>query len=343
MAVLRRAFSFLHQTGCRIKNGLYALGIKRAARAPLPVLSVGNLSFGGTGKTPLALEILAYLRALGLKPALISRGYRGRWERSGGIVPAGGGGPGAWRDAGDEPALAARKLPGIGVFVGKSRLASCRKARDMGFQVAVLDDGFQHRRLERDLDIVLFDPAESSFLREPLSSLKRTDLILVRDECPASRPLGRAARFIRRDKAYSYKTVPDGLVYPDGRAAFPQEHLKGKKVLAFCGIARPDRFFELLEASGARVVRRFSFPDHFSYPPEALMKIRGAFEESGADVAVTTEKDAVKLDPPDGFPDGVPLFVFRIKLELPGRFFERIRETLRKHGAGTEPWPLKEA
>lgn len=330
MAVLRRAFSLLHQAGCRVKNKLYDAGVLRPARPPLPVVSVGNLSFGGAGKTPLAMAILAGLAGLGFKPALISRGYRGRWERTGGALPPGGGAPGGWRDAGDEPALAARKLPGIGVFVGKNRLASCRKAKDAGFQAAVLDDGFQHRRLHRDLDIVLYDPDEGWFRREPVSSLRRAGLVLV----PDGRPAGREARYVSPDRRESFGTVEDGLIRPDGSVGTARDELRGKKVLAFCGIARPERFFGLLEASGANIVGRLPFPDHFGYPPAARAKIGAAFAAAGADFAVTTEKDAIKLEPPDGLPGSVPLFVLRIKVELSGRVMERVRGALEAVGLG---------
>ena len=142
---------------------------------------------------------------------------------------------------------------------------------------------------------------------------------------------------------HALRTVLDGLVRIGRDASLPLEHLRGKRVLAFSGIARPARFFAFLEASGAILVRRLPFPDHFAYPAKARTKIAAAFEASGAELAVTTEKDAVKLDPPDGFPDGFPIFVLRIKLELPAPFFERVRESLRKHGLGMEPWPASEA
>lgn len=331
MAVLRGVFSFLHQTGCRVKNCLYARGIKRPARPPLPVISVGNLTFGGTGKTPLSLEILSFLLNRGLKPALISRGYGGRWERTGGILTAGTGVLGDWRDAGDEPALAARKLPGIGVFLGKNRLNSCRKAREMGFQVAVLDDGFQHRRLHRDLDIVLFDPEESLFLRESLSSLRRADLVLIKNGLPA----GKAAPFLGPDRVSAFKVIPDGLAGLNGKEAAASRSLKGKNVLAFCGIAGPDRFFKLLEGFGALIARRLVFPDHYDYPMNGLRKIRAAFKASGAELAVTTEKDAVKLDSGNELLAGLPLLVLRIKIETSDLLYERIQEILRKTILGT--------
>lgn len=325
MVVLRGLFSILHQTGCRIKNRLYAWGIRRPARSSIPVISVGNISFGGTEKTPLAIELLSWLLGLGLRPALISRGYKGRWEGPGGVVSAGKGLPAGWREGGDEPALVARKLPAAGVFVGKRRLDSCRKAREMGFQVAVLDDGFQHRRLHRDLDIVLVNPAGSPILREPLSSLKRADLVLIRNGLR----LGKADEFLAPEKVLPYRVRPDGLVSLDGKETLPANQLNGKKVLAFCGIAGPERFFELLEQSGALIRGRLAFPDHFSYPPPGRKNLRAAYEESGAELAVTTEKDAVKLDPPGELLAGLPVFALKIRIELESGFFERIKTALK--------------
>jgi tetraacyldisaccharide 4'-kinase len=327
MVVFRGLFSFLHQTGCRIKNRLYAWGIKRSARSPIPVISVGNISFGGTEKTPLSIEILSWLLGLGLRPALISRGYKGRWERSGGVVSAGEGPLAGWREAGDEPALIARKLPGAGVFVGKRRIDSCRKAREMGFQVAVLDDGFQHRRLRRDLDIVLINPSEIPALREPLSSLKRADLILVRNGPRA----GRVEKSLIPEKVLPYRVRLDGFVGPDGKDAGPGDRFKGKKVMAFCGIAKPERFFNLLEDSGAHILGRFAFPDHFPYPQPARKKLLAAFQESGVESAVTTEKDAVKLDPPGELQAGFPVFALKIKIEIEDAFFERVRTALKPY------------
>jgi len=330
MVVFWGLFSFLHQTGCRIKNWLYARGIKRPFRSPIPVISVGNISFGGTEKTPLSIELLSWLLSLGLRPALISRGYRGRWERSGGVVSAGNGPLTGWREAGDEPALIARKLPGAGVFVGKRRIDSCREARDMGFQVAVLDDGFQHRRLHRDLDIVLINPAEIPALREPLSSLERADLILVRNGPRA----GRVEKSLLTVKVLPYRVRLDGFASLDGKDAGPGDRFKGKKILAFCGIAKPQRFFELLEGSGAHILGRFAFPDHFPYPQPARKKLMEAFRESGAESAVTTEKDAVKFDPAGEFQPGFPVFALKIKIELEDAFFERVRTALKPYCPG---------
>ena len=155
MKVALLVYSFFSRPLSRIKNSLYDRGVLKPRRAPLPVISVGNISLGGTEKTPLAMELLSQLVALGRRPALISRGYKGRWEKRGGVLSDGRAILGTWQDGGDEPYLIARSFPTVGVYVGKERLTSCRRAAEAGFDIAVLDDGFQHRRLARDLDIVL--------------------------------------------------------------------------------------------------------------------------------------------------------------------------------------------
>jgi len=294
-------------------------------RAPLPVVSVGNISFGGTEKTPLAIDLLSRLRELGLKPALVSRGYKGGWERAGGVVSDGHGLRTDWREAGDEPALVGRKVPGAGVFVGKRRLDSCRKAHELGFRVAVLDDGFQHRRLHRDLDIVLVNPAGRPVLREPLSSLARADLVLVRN----GRGAERIGRFLTADKILAYRVRPDGYARPGANETLPSEFGRGKRVFAFCGIARPERFFELLEQSGALIRGRRALPDHCAYPPRSRRRLRAEFEASGAELAVTTEKDAIKLDPPGEFLAGFPIYALKIKTEAAAPFYERVQAALK--------------
>src|SRR4030042_1951907 len=135
-------YSFFSRRLSRIKNFLYDRGVFKPRRAPLPVISVGNISLGGTEKTPLAMELLSGLLALGRRPALISRGYKGRWEKTGGVLSDGRSILGTWQDAGDEPCLIARSFPAVGVYVGKNRLTSCRRAAGAGVDIAGLDDGF---------------------------------------------------------------------------------------------------------------------------------------------------------------------------------------------------------
>lgn len=330
MRAVLLAFSPFSRLVCRAKDRLYGRGLLRAARAPLPVASVGNLAFGGTGKTPLAMELIDRLARMGHRPAFVSRGYRGAWERSGGILSDGNDLLGTWQDGGDEPFMVASRLPKTGVFVGKDRLASCLRAKDLGFTAIVLDDAFQHRRLARDLDVVLVDPAGRRPLREGPAALARADIILVRDGEPAI--LERLRSAFPRASVFGYKAVPRALIEPATGAEHRLEALKGQRVLAFCGIAGPERFLASLRDLGLDVAGSLAFPDHHAYPPESLRRIADAFAASGAARIVTTEKDAVKLAPAGTPLDGAPLAFLRIGLDIEAGFLERFEALFPKPG-----------
>lgn len=312
-------FSFLSRAASRVKNFLYDRGLLRPRRAPLPVISVGNLSLGGTEKTPLAMELLARLITLGRRPALVSRGYKGRWERSGGVVSDGRTVFGIWEDAGDEPYLVARTVPGAGVYVGKDRLASCRRAADAGFDVAVLDDGFQHRRLARDLDILLFSPEEKVALREPLSSFRRSDILLVK---AGEEKAGRVGKWRKSmpGTIFTYSVVIRTVSELRSGARIPLESLTQAKLLAFCGIARPRRFGETLRRAGLTVIWFLHFPDHYPYPSASLGRIARVLGEKGADALITTAKDAVKIANRAGELGSAPVYVLEVGLEIDPAF-----------------------
>ena len=313
-------FSLFHRLGCRIRNAMYEAGLLASKEAPLPVVSVGNVSFGGSEKTPLALELLRHLEGKNIRPALITRGYRGRWERTGGVLSRGGELQGSWRDSGDEPYMVALNLPEAGVYIGKDRLASCRMARSDGFQVAVLDDGFQHRRLRRDLDIVLFDPDEKIRLREPVSALKRAHAVFIKQDHPEP-PLEKLTRRFPAAQFFSYRVVAQDVYSVTRTEASPLTDWEGKTVLAFCGIARPERFFKLLDSHGVHPGRTIFFADHHPYSPRDIARIKAEMEESGAQAAITTEKDAVKLSARPDCQD-LPLYYIKIALDIDPAFFE---------------------
>ncbi len=326
------AFSPVSRLACRTKDVLYARGVLRAAKAPLPSISVGNLSFGGTEKTPLVMELIARLARMGHRPALVSRGYRGRWERTGGTLSDGKSLLGTWVEGGDEPFMVARRFPQAGVFVGRDRLASCLKARELGFTVVVLDDAFQHRRLARDLDIVLVNPAERRPLREGVAALRRADIILVRrNGAPEDEEHLRAA--FPRAAVLGYGVTPQGFVDPRTKRTYPPDFLKGHPVFAFCGIAGPRRFLSALRELGADIAGSLTFPDHYEYPGASLEKIDRAFAASRARWLVTTEKDVAKLGLIGTALEGLPFLYLRIGLDLPSGFFERLEAAIPGTGA----------
>lgn len=336
MPALVFLYSLMSRLFCRLKDALYRLGALRAARAPLPVICVGNIVLGGSGKTPLVIEIASSLAASGRRPAVISRGYRGSWEVPGGILSEGRGPLATWREGGDEPTLIASRVPSAGVFVGRDRLASCRLAASRGFDVAVLDDGFQHRRLARDLDIALYDPASRLALRESPAALRRASAVVV--------PSGTPERARRRLRA---RIAPVPLFSAAVRArefvdlrsleTLPPFAFKGRRVVAFCAIARPGRFRDLLAELEAEVAGFLAFPDHYDYPDGSLDRILAARDATDAAACLTTEKDAVKLVARGSFAAAGRVFALRIGIDVEPSIIDFVAAALPRPAAADRP------
>lgn len=316
MQILSGAYSLVSRTACWAKSALVRAGAITPRRAPVPVISVGNLTVGGSEKTPLVMEILARLESRNARAALVSRGYKGQWEKTGGVLSDGKKLAGGWRESGDEPFMIASRFPKAGVYLGRHRYRSCLAAAAAGFEVVVLDDGFQHIKLARDLDIVVHDPVSRAPLREGPAALRRAGVLLLKGPDPAV-----AGHFRSRFphlRVFEYAVVVTGLVPLDGGALIPADALAGRRIAAFCGIARPERFFGTLEGLGLAPESRTAFPDHFPYPDAALSRIAAAAR--GADALVTTEKDAVKLRGRGAALGGAPVYALRIGLTLPEAF-----------------------
>jgi len=326
MIRLLSPFYFLYKTGGQIKSALYRRHILRARQAPLPTISVGNISFGGSNKTPLSMHLLAFLKKQGYKPALVSRGYKGKWERRGETLSDGKNIFGSWRDSGDEPYMVAKNFPEIGVFIGKNRLFSCQKAKNLGFDVAVLDDGFQHQKLKRNLDLVLFDPREKTALREPLTSLSRAHFVLV-EESFFSQSKKHIKEMAPNAQIFAYSVFSRGLFKIKNNGIEPLTQVEGKKVLALSGIARPERFVSLLKEQGIKPCYTLNFPDHFDYPRSSVKKIVDVYNRHAADMIITTEKDSVKLQGVKDF-NSIPVYYLKIDLKIEDGFYKDILMSL---------------
>lgn len=317
-----RPLIFFYQVGSRVNNFLFDIKVRKIQRASLPVISVGNLAFGGSEKTPFVMHLLSFFSEYKLKPALITRGYKGRWEKSGGVLSNGKSIFGTWQEAGDEPFMVSRNFPHVGIFVGRNRLISCEKAKQEGFNLLILDDGFQHRQLHRDLDIVLFDQDERIALRESASSLRRADIILVKKN-NSLHSQSSIMRISPKAKVFSYSTINEGFfAYPDDKP-LPVEHLKGKRLLVVCGIARPERFLTLLENEELEPVLSLTFPDHHAYPRSTKNKIISAFHREKAEAVLTTEKDVFKLDDIHKARQ-VPVYYNKIGLKVEGDIHQEL-------------------
>jgi tetraacyldisaccharide 4'-kinase len=274
----------------QIRDRLYRSGILRAQRLDHPVISIGNLTVGGTGKTPLTILLAETFHGEGYKPVILSRGYRRRSK--GPVVVSRGEGPlVSWQDAGDEPYLMAQRLAGkAAVVVGESRYAAGLIAQQERLGgLFMLDDGFQHRQLHRDVDIVTVDPAEwrgaETLLpmgrwREPKSAIMRAHAACVQDVLgvpDVSLPIPQ----------FRVTNEVSGIFYRGEKVSV--EILRGKSISAFAGIAKPERFFKTLEEFGLQIDERVSFRDHHRFTDADLNGLRG-------EIRITTEKDAVRLE-----------------------------------------------
>jgi tetraacyldisaccharide 4'-kinase len=322
----------------RARNRLFDLGVLRQEKVGCPVVSVGNLTVGGTGKTPMVILLAGMLRDRGMRPAVLSRGYGGKSTSEVLVVSDGSqilAGP---EEAGDEPVLIARRLKGIPVLAGAKRVLTGRYAREnFGVDVMVLDDGFQHRWIHRDLDIVLLDSRQPlgnglllprGPLREPPAALDRAGVVVFTRSQDNAGPLtGKEISGILSGRPQLRSRIrPTKLVGADG-AELPLSFLAGKKVFAFAGIAQPDSFRQTVEGLGGVIAGFRAFRDHHRYTPEDWGRIEHDAGLARADLVLATEKDLVKLQ---GLPQALSrIHGLAIETEiLEGR--DRLEEALRK-------------
>ena len=303
-----RVASWPYGLAMRARSGLYRRGWKTVHRVGVPVVSIGNLTLGGTGKTPCVEYVTRFYRELGIPVAILSRGYGGAGGRN------------------DEAMILEENLPDVPHLQDPDRVAAARRAvEELESELLVLDDGFQHRRLHRNLDIVLIDATRPptrdhlfprGTLREPASGLKRAGAILLTrcdqvaaEEVEAIRGwLGR--RFPGKPVATT-EHRPGALI--GGAEPESVELLRGRTVAAFCGIGNPAAFRHTLGALGARVIAFRAFPDHHAYGRDDVDDLRRwAAELPGDALVATTQKDWVKLRLPELA--GRPLRAVRIAL-----------------------------
>lgn len=325
MRIPQLFLSGIYSFGCLIKNSLYAAKILKPQKVSLKVISIGNISFGGTGKTPSSIEVIRFLQKKNKKVCLVTRGYKGNWEKGGGILSDGKEIMGTWQDSGDEAFSAAKNLPDAGVFVGRDRYKSCLKAAQMGFEIAVLDDGFQHRKLFRDLDIILLSDSRDVFFREFLSSIKRADILLKKKNAVFSYPpLSAIKKITAHIPMYSYRIAPQGI-YLIGKnlPSIAADFFKDKKTLAFCGIAKPERFFSLLNELGINPVRSMVYPDHHPYPESSIKRILETVRLEKFSAIITTEKDAVKIEQ-TSLSEEHSVYFLKIRMDIQKDFYQRL-------------------
>ena len=322
----------------RLRADLYHKGFRASKQLSCKVVSVGNITAGGTGKTPMTLYLARSLAESGLRPAIVSRGYKGALEAKGGVVSDGRKVLAGAADAGDEPFMMAKALPNVPVIVGADRYRAGRQAvSDFSPDVILLDDAFQHLKLKRDINLVLVDCSRpfgnghvfpAGELREPLQALRRADaVILTRTdfENPSGKVKSADERLIGRIQCPVFRTrhVPEvRRIIRGGRSdtsnnttgCNDEDIIRGQRIFAFSGVAKNDYFLYMLAGLKGRVVGNQAFPDHHKYLPADLQTVCRRAKELKVDFLVTTEKDLVKISTDVNWP--VALIVMDIKISF---------------------------
>ena len=332
-AALRVAAS-LHALATSARAGAYDRGLLATKRLPVPCISVGNLSVGGTGKTPLVAWLIDALTALGARPVVVSRGYGGSVRGPERVTIAGG--SEAARRFGDEPVLLAERYPDAPIVVGRDRHAAGLFAvNSEGATVVVADDAFQHRRLGREIDIAVLDASRglgNAFqlpagpLREAPASLARAGFVVL-NRVGAAPDLERLRRTVAKLAPRAALAEADIVFagWRDARTGVPVELPAGAVVYAFSGIANPCSFRRTLEGIGMSIAGGEVFRDHHAYGAREIARLQRAAAASGAVAAVTTAKDAVRIP---GWSGSVPLYRAEVKLAMI-RGHETLWETLK--------------
>ncbi|MDR2444238.1 MAG: tetraacyldisaccharide 4'-kinase [Deltaproteobacteria bacterium] len=329
-----------------IRRESYESGLLSAYRPLKPVVSIGNLTLGGNAKTPMSIFLANRFSEAGLKAAVLSRGYHRLSNSSEPLIVSNGQGPTIGPlEAGDEPFLIASLTKSI-VICAKKRKSAADKAVSLGADVLILDDGFQHLALKRDLDILMMRSENplgdgliipSGLLRERPQTHNRAQIIVAVGSVDSakidtlksiagSRPL-----YFAKIKPLGFRDLSSGLLYGPSNLSNPSSpsgysSLKAWKLAAFCGLANPTSFFNTLRDLKLDPIASLKLPDHALYGPKTLMKLREFLKQSKADYLVTTAKDAVKIRPDIDLP--ILVLETQLSLDRPMEFFQSIASFL---------------
>ncbi|MDD5451824.1 MAG: tetraacyldisaccharide 4'-kinase [Desulfovibrionales bacterium] len=393
LVTLLLPFGHLYGQIMRLRAKLYDFGLFKTRSLPCRVISIGNLTLGGTGKTPLTIWLARYLQGRGKRVAIVSRGYKAKNKGPVSVVSDGRHillGP---DEAGDEPFMMASSLPGVPLLIGKKRFpVGMRAIEDFSPDVVLLDDGYQHLGLARDLNILLLRTVNpfgngqvfpAGTLREPLSALKRADAFILTyaeegtestveklrlflhrefpdrpvfisyckpvsfyllnetfirlgrtkdNENPPSPPFSKGGDTLSpplgKDGGPSIPPLEKGDIggFSDEKASHNLSELKGKKALAFCGIAHPESFRKMLIRLDIDLVDLIAYRDHYDYHRGDLEEIEERAARKGAEFIITTEKDAVKIDKRIGAK--IPIGVLRTEITFESDFSSFIDECM---------------
>jgi tetraacyldisaccharide 4'-kinase len=333
--IIAYVISFFYRLIINFRNWLYDHKILKEVTLPCPVISVGNITVGGTGKTPCVIMLAQMLQENGFKPAILSRGYGGKSIHPVNIVSDGHKILLDSETAGDEPFLIAQVLKGVPVITGAKRIVTGETAiNQFGANVLICDDAMQHRKIFRDINLVLLDSQSLRVnnhilprgrLREPITELKRASAFVLTRTDESQQTNNTIEKLVQNENIPIFMSIhkPKDMAKGDYSAQWPISILAGKKVCAFCGIAKPDSFKKTLLDAGAQVLSFDIFPDHHRYNKNELEKIKTRFIDCRADFLISTQKDGTRLRE---FPEYLTMiYMLRIELEIipSGESFEK--------------------
>ncbi len=343
--------SLPYRTAVKLRTLAYCRGVIKQQRLPGIVVSIGNITTGGTGKTPAVMMMAEWGRKQGYNVAVLSRGYGGKYRQE--ILDVSDGkqilaGP---EDSGDEPFLLAARLKDVAVIVSRNRYkAGWHAIRRYGSNFFILDDGFQHLQLARDIDIVLVDTSNPfgnghvlpwGPLREPVSHIRRANICIFTHS--ADFPTGIIEKISRHNKNLSFffaEHLPEEIVFPGSNEREQVDFLNKKTVIAFAGIAHPAAFKKTLLDHGADMLYFKRFPDHYSFSGTDVGFLLEQKKRLGARYLITTEKDWSRLIPfcKDRSDIAILRIRFAITPEHKDPFFRKITELIKEHKDSLVPY-----
>jgi tetraacyldisaccharide 4'-kinase len=324
--IIAYIISFFYRLIINFRNWLYDHKIFKEVKLPCTVIIVGNITVGGTGKTPCVIMLAQMLQENGFEPAILSRGYGGKRVNSVNIVSDGRKFLLDSNIAGDEPYLIAKELKNVPVITGVKRIVTGKTAiNQFGANVLICDDAMQHRQIFRDINLVLLDSQSlqgnnhilpRGRLREPISELKRAGAILITRANEARQTNDQIENLVQTENIPIFRGIhkPKDIVKGDYSAQKSISIIAGKKVCAFCGIANSDSFRKTLSDAQAQVLSFDIFPDHHHYNKNELEKIKARFIDCHADFLISTQKDVARLQEIPEFVNMI--YMLRIELEI---------------------------
>jgi len=312
-----------------IRNYLYNINIFKSTKLTCKVISVGNITVGGTGKTPTVIALAKYLQQQNKSVAVLSRGY-GRKSTGTQLVTDGKTNTVNWKIVGDEPTLMAKHLVNVPIVVDENRIRGGQYLIDKFHpEIIILDDGFQHRKIYRDIDIVLVNSTMSKFknrmfgfknFREPWKSLRRSHIIFLTKAnfVLPSEKLQAKLKTIGLP-LFDTNIIPSSYILDNKNNKLDFDYFSGKTALLFSGIGDPESFTKTIQKLNIRILNTINFRDHKKYSKTDIEKIKTKYINSGADVILTTEKDFIKFEITD-----LPIYSIPVTMNIDKKGYEQI-------------------